>query len=329
VITATKISGTLWPEVFLYAPDGTREISSYDPIQARIDDHNLTQTGWYTIVVEDHNGSLTGPFNLCLLIMPGATSKGQIDSGQCKDGIIDHNMESYTFYGEANQAVVITATKSSGTLWPEVFLYAPDGTREISSYDPIQARIDDHNLTQTGWYTIVVEDHNGSLTGPFNLCLTKIPSTLNPIVNLSPQQGEITGIDVLLQWDAPGAISFDLYFGNTYPIGMIANDIGETEYLCPMLDPDAFYFWHVVAKYPGGNEVSGPYGWFFTSPCEGNFDDDSDVDIDDMMTFSAAFGTSDCAIMGNCFSDFDKDGDVDGSDLFILIKDFGRTACPN
>ena len=198
--------------------------------------------------------------------MPDAASGGQIDSGQCKDGIIGQNMESYTFYGETGQAVVVTATKSSGTLWPEVFLYAPDGTLEISSYDTTQARIDNHNLSQTGWYIIVVEDRSGSLIGSFNLCLTKIPSTLNPIVNLSPQQGEITGTDVLLQWEAPGAIGYDLYFGNTYPISMIANDIGATEYLCPMLEPDSYYFWHVVAKYPGDNEVSGPYGWFFTSP---------------------------------------------------------------
>ena len=131
VITATKSSGTLWPEVFLYAPDGTLEISSYNTQQARIDNHNLSQTGWFTIVVEDRSGSLTGPFNLCLLIMPGATSRGQIDSGQCKDGIIGQNMESYTFYGETGQAVVITATKSSGTVAWEAFLYAPDGTREV------------------------------------------------------------------------------------------------------------------------------------------------------------------------------------------------------
>jgi hypothetical protein len=280
-------------------------------------------------------------FSLLLLIVTLLTIGGQktsawalseIESGECLSGEIEtpSSMESYAFYGEAGQAVVITATKSSGTLWPELFLYAPDGTPEISSYDTQQARIDDHNLTQTGWYTIVVEDRNGSLTGPFNLCLTKIPSTLNPIINISPQQGEITDIDVLLKWEAPGAISFDLYFGNTYPISVIASDIGATEYLCQMQDPDSFYFWHVVAKYTNGNQISGPYGWFFTSPpCEGDFDDDNDVDVDDLRIFSNAFGTSDCTIEGNCVSDFDNDNDIDGRDLFILIQDFGRTSCPN
>jgi hypothetical protein len=170
--------------------------------------------------------------------------------------------------------VVITATRSSGVvLDPEIILYAPDGTFEVSSSDNTQAILE-HTLTMTGWHTIVVEDDNGADSGSFNVCLIKFPSTPNPIVNRSPEQGDKTGIDVLLQWEATGAISFDLYFGSTYPVSMIANDIGAKEYLCPMLDTDTLYFWHVVAKYPGGNEVSGPYGWFLVSPCECDLNND-------------------------------------------------------
>jgi hypothetical protein len=325
VITATKSSGSLYPEIFLYTPDGTLETSTWNFSQARIE-QTLTQTGWQTITVEDSDGSRTGSFNLCLLLIPGATSRGQIDSGQCKAGNIIYNMESYTFYGEAGQAVVITATKSSGSLYPEIFLYTPDGTLETSTWNFSQARIE-QTLTQTGWQTITVEDLDGSRTGSFGLCLTKIPSTPNPIVNISPQQGEITGPNVLIEWQAPGAIAFDLYCGYTYPITKVAADISYTEYYYPMLEPDVNYIWYVVAKYADGEEVSGPYGWFIRAPCEGDFDEDDDVDNDDFIVFAHALGTWDCVGMGNCNGDFDGDDDIDGSDLYIFLKDYGRTGC--
>ena len=63
-------------------------------------------------------------------------------------------------------------------------------------------------------------------------------------------------------------------------------------------------------------------------PCEGNFDDDGDVDGSDLATFAADFGRTDCASGPLCEGDFDNDDDVDGSDLAIFAADFGRTDCP-
>jgi len=62
------------------------------------------------------------------------------------------------------------------------------------------------------------------------------------------------------------------------------------------------------------------------SVCEGDFDDDVDVDGSDLAVFAADFGRTDCA--GECEGDFDNDGDVDGSDLAVFAADFGRTNCP-
>jgi hypothetical protein len=336
VITATRSSGVvLDPEIILYAPDGTPEVSISNNTQARIEDHTLSMTGWYTIVVKDDNGADSGSFNLCLIIIPGATSKGQIDSGQCKAGTIDYNMESYTFYGEAGQAVVITATRSIGiVLDPEIILYTPAGMREISISSNTQALLE-HTLSMTGWYTIVVEDDDGSDSGSFNLCLIKFPSTQNPIVNISPPQGKITGIDVLLQWEATGAVSFDLYFGSTHPVSMIANDISATEYVCPMLNIDTLYFWHVVAKYPGGNEVSGPYGWFFVSPCECDLNNDGSCNILDYQQFIQDWGRTNCGTPpgsgtepNDCECDLNTDGKCNILDYQTFIQDWGRTDCP-
>ena len=60
--------------------------------------------------------------------------------------------------------------------------------------------------------------------------------------------------------------------------------------------------------------------------CEGDFNNDVDVDGSDLAVFAADFGRTDCA--GDCGGDFDEDGDVDGSDLAVFAADFGRTDCP-
>jgi hypothetical protein len=61
--------------------------------------------------------------------------------------------------------------------------------------------------------------------------------------------------------------------------------------------------------------------------CEGNFDDDNDVDGSDLAVFAADFGRTDCATGDSCEGDFDDDTDVDGSDLAVFAADFGRTNC--
>jgi len=63
------------------------------------------------------------------------------------------------------------------------------------------------------------------------------------------------------------------------------------------------------------------------SPCEGDFNDDGDVDGSDLAVFAADFGRTDCS-SGTCEGDFNGDGAVDESDLAVFAADFGRTDCP-
>jgi len=84
--------------------------------------------------------------------------------------------------------------------------------------------------------------------------------------------------------------------------------------------------------YDGYNDVSlgiiyfGPILTEPIEPCNGDFDDDGDVDGSDLAIFAADFGRTDCTC--DCEGDFDADGDVDGSDLAVFAADFGRTDCP-
>ena len=71
--------------------------------------------------------------------------------------------------------------------------------------------------------------------------------------------------------------------------------------------------------------ISGIY----SNICEGDFDEDGDVDGSDLAVFAADFGRTDCDSGLECEGDFDHDNDVDGSDLAVFAADFGRTDCPH
>ena len=63
-------------------------------------------------------------------------------------------------------------------------------------------------------------------------------------------------------------------------------------------------------------------------PCEGDFDNDGDVDGSDLAVFADDFGRTNCDFGDLCEGDFDSDNDVDGADLAVFAADFGRTGCP-
>ena len=90
-------------------------------------------------------------------------------------------------------------------------------------------------------------------------------------------------------------------------------------------------FWDVLAIASNANGTAmHRWSWNVTgSVCEGDFDNDGDVDGSDLAVFATDFGRTDCGAEDPCEGDFDKDGDVDGSDLAVVAADFGRTDCPN
>lgn len=120
-------------------------------------------------------------FSYLLLALPvHAVDMGEIRSGETKNGniAIAGQTDSYTFEGKKGQAVVIKMVDindSTGDLFePQILLFKPgDGSIEKKMVSKETASIEDHNLEQTGVYTIVVGD-NGADTGEYNLSLTLI-----------------------------------------------------------------------------------------------------------------------------------------------------------
>ena len=65
---------------------------------------------------------------------------------------------------------------------------------------------------------------------------------------------------------------------------------------------------------------------YMVEPCEGDFDDNGDVDGSDLTVFAADFGRTGC--ITDCEGAFDDDDDVDGRDLATFSEDMERADCP-
>jgi len=68
----------------------------------------------------------------CFVISAQAADIGEIHSGETKTGNIATagQTDSYTFYGEENQTIVIEMAASGSDLGPAMYLYSPNGTLE-------------------------------------------------------------------------------------------------------------------------------------------------------------------------------------------------------
>ena len=99
------------------------------------------------------------------------------------------------------------------------------------------------------------------------------------------------------------------------------------------------------------DDIVFPTIWVFSGvdDCEGDFDDDGDVDGGDLAIFAFDFGRTDCIggippcpcdVDHDCdvddvdlmmcsypICDFDGDGDFDGADMAVCFADFGRDDC--
>ena len=289
VIAAVTTSGALDTCITLYPPDGgppEANTCGYCGITGGGDllDHQLQKTGLYTIVVKDNCLSNSGTYNISFLKIPGAVSSpedldgGAIASGETLIGTINvaSDVDAFQFYGQALDRAVITVVTTSGALDTCITLYPPDGgppEANTCGYCGITGGGDllDHQLQQTGLYTIVVKDNCLSNSGTYNISLTKIPSDVRPgIYNPSPSDRDIVcDFSGSFSWDLVlGATGYDLYFGKNVvePLVQIGDNLQTSSMPFPTMVSGNIYYWHVVAHTPTG-DIQGPYWWFETTDC--------------------------------------------------------------
>jgi len=183
IITAVETSGTLDTVICLYPPaGGPAEACTSPPYDDKLD-HQLQQSGLYTIVVRDYGYNDEGAYNITFLDLPdgpvsspGDPDGGLIASGETLSGtIVASDMDAFQFYGDVNDWVIITAVETSGTLDTVISLYPPDGGPvEAYTSPPYDDKLE-HRLEQFGLYTIVVLDNGYNDEGAYNITFLDLP----------------------------------------------------------------------------------------------------------------------------------------------------------
>ena len=269
LFNAETTDGLLDPDIDLYHP------SDVDPEAHanNVMDHQLAQSGLYTVVISDLGKDATGTYNVSFLKIPGTVSSagdpngGSIASGQTIVGSTItpiSDMDAFQFYGAAGDRILFNAETTAGLLDPDIDLYPPDsGDREAHANNVM-----DHQLAQSGLYTVVISDLGKDATGTYNVSFSKIPSTVRPgVYNPSPANGaSISSLNGSFSWNAvSGATGYDLYFGEnvTTALQKIGTNLTSPSRTFPVLQTDKVYYWHVVAHTAAG-DVQGPYWWFMT-----------------------------------------------------------------
>jgi hypothetical protein len=159
-------------------------------------DHQLSQSGLYTIVVKDDCLSNSGTYNITFLKIPGAVSSGGdpdgglIASGETLSGTINaaSDMDAFQFYGQSGERIILNAVTTSGGLDTCITLYPEGGgvaeattCTSLSCVYYASADKLDHQLSQSGLYTIVVQDDCLSNSGTYNITFLKIPGAVSSI----------------------------------------------------------------------------------------------------------------------------------------------------
>ena len=101
---------------------------------------------------------------------PAETVWGELETASTTD--------SWIFYGQAGDRVIIASTKLSGTMTGTYLkLYPPDGSAvETSNLGGIGIN---HQIQKTGLYTITVESHARFGTGNYDLTMVKVPGPVS------------------------------------------------------------------------------------------------------------------------------------------------------
>jgi len=179
LIAVSYASGSLYPDVSLYGPNGMELASKWSgynrsPIEIS---QVLTESGEYTILVKDTAGHNTGEYGFMVerLNNPGNTIR--MEFGETIFASIDQagDLDLYTFSANAGDSILIAVSYASGSLFPDVSLYGPNGTELASKWSgynrsPIEIS---QVLTESGEYTILVKDTAGHNTGEYDLFFNK------------------------------------------------------------------------------------------------------------------------------------------------------------
>lgn len=160
-----------------------------------------------------------------------------------------------------------------------------------------------------GRYTVSLTADDG--TSPTDIDTAAI--TVSPCFSLSPRakRGKVE-----ITWThRDGTQRYDIY-RSTESDPFTFEKIGESTST-----------YSVYMDYAVSNETTYLYAVEAVCECNGDFDNDGDVDGTDLAVFAADVGRTDCGQGEPCEGDFNGVGNIDDSDFALFSANFGQSGC--
>ena len=154
--------GGFFPLMALYAPDGSRvgHVSNYTV--ANFYNTSASQTGTYTLMVQDGTSrrEQVGNYEIHFVKSLGANENGSLINGSSVSGDITlGDLDTWTFSASAGERLHIQLSDvDRNNYFPWMVLYSPEGERLSQSGNYSVASIRNLLATQTGTYTLLVQD---------------------------------------------------------------------------------------------------------------------------------------------------------------------------
>jgi hypothetical protein len=151
-----------FPLMALYAPDGSRvgHVSNYTV--ANFYNTSASQTGTYTLMVQDGTGrrEQLGNYEIHFVKSLGANENGTLINGGSVSGYITlGDLDTWTFSASAGERLHIQLSDvDRNNYFPLIVLYSPEGERLSQTSNYSVASIRNFLATQTGTYTLLVQD---------------------------------------------------------------------------------------------------------------------------------------------------------------------------
>ncbi len=182
---------------------------------AVIFDHQLLQTGTYTIVVEDYLNDNTGTYSISMMnVTAGPYTNGTdldggaIVSADVKTGSVSGigDVDCFTFSGTNGQRVLMDAVATSGALNTTIVLYPPAGGSYLTYTlgDRLEAQ-----LTATGTWTMAIYDESNDSAGNYSMSLMNVQG--GPLENGSDTDGEAIASNDIKTGQFQQGVDFDAF----------------------------------------------------------------------------------------------------------------------
>ncbi len=158
LIWASEQDSFVNPQISLYAPDGARvhtAVGSQGELEVT---QPVTSTGIYTMTVEDAD-FVGGDFSLFVQRVndPGSATPIALGSVVTRELTLATEMGTYTFTATAGDVVFSRMAVVSGTLYPLLRLYGPDGSLLAEGRENMLSELF-QSLPTTGTYTLLAGD---------------------------------------------------------------------------------------------------------------------------------------------------------------------------